>query len=327
MAKRSTIEDELSTLRALAGEPNRPDLDEKLSASLRSRQNIIAARAAEIALQLKRSSLGAELIGAFDRFLNDPKFTDKGCQAKTAIAKALYEFGDANAAAVFLAGVKYIQKEAAYGPPVDVAVELRGICGLGLVRIGHREQMHHLVDLLADPEPQARCFAARALAYSDRPEAALLVRFKLHTGDREIDVVTECMNALVRLEPTRAAEFLGEFLEDSDPEIRSSAALALGETRSAEALELFQRRFPFERDPDVRRAILLSAGLLRLPLAIDWLISRVEDAKAEDAATAIEALALYRRDPAVAERVQNAAGGRKEKEVAQAFAAHFTQRP
>src|SRR5262245_29967533 len=121
MAKRSTVEDELAAVRALAGDPNRPDMDERLTAALRSRQNVVAARAAEIALQLKRTGLAAELIGAFDRFLNDLKFPDKGCQAKNAIAKALYEFGDAKAGAVFLAGVKHIQKEAAFGPPVDVA--------------------------------------------------------------------------------------------------------------------------------------------------------------------------------------------------------------
>jgi HEAT repeat protein len=263
------------------------------------------------------------MIGAFDRFLNDDKYSDSGCTALTAIANALYELGEATGEAVFLAGVKHVQMEGSFGPPVDVATELRGICGLGLVRVGYRDVMTHLVDLLADPEPQVRSVAARALAYSERPEAGPLVRFKLLTGDKEIDVVTECMNALVRLEPRRAVSLLGEFLEDSEPDIRMSAALALGETRQPEALELLRGRVPFERDDDARRNLLVAVSLLRLPAAIDWLVSRVSEASIQDAAWAIEALAMYRRDAAVADRVKAAAGERKDPQLERAIKTYF----
>src|SRR5262245_34500470 len=218
MAKR-TVEDELAQLKILSTEPSRPDLDEKLTAALKSRTNLIAARAAGIVGQLKRTSLVKEMIDSFQRFMTDSKYPDRGCTAMNAIAKTLYELGEMRGEGVFLAGVKHIQKEGSFGPPVDVATELRGTCGLGLVRIGHRDALMQLVNLLADPEPQVRMFAARGLAYIDQPAAALLVRFKLLSGDAENQVMSECMNALVRLEPTRAAEFLGQFLDDSDPDL------------------------------------------------------------------------------------------------------------
>jgi HEAT repeat protein len=323
MAKR-TVENELAALSALKGEPARADLDQKLTEALRSKVNLIAARAAGIVGQLKRAALVDEMLAAFERFINDAKYPDRGCTALTAIAKTLYELGEARGEAVFVAGVKHVQKEGSFGPPVDVATELRGVCGLGLVRIGHRDAMQHLVDLLADPEPQVRMFAARGLAYIDQPAAALLVRFKLLTGDRENEVMTECMNALVRLQPTRAAEFLGQFLDDSDPDLRASAAVALGETRQADALELLKERFRIESEPDVRRAILVSVGLLRLPAAIDWLISRVAEGPVPDAVNAIEAMSLYRRDSALNERVKTTVAGRKESEIQRAMSKYFS---
>jgi HEAT repeat protein len=323
MAKR-TVEDDLAQLKALSSEPARPDLDEKLAAALRSRTNLIAARAAGIVGQLKRTALITEMIDAFERFISDPKYPDRGCTALVAIAKTLYELGELRGEGVFLAGVKHVQMEGSFGPPVDVATELRGTCGLGLVRIGHRDSMIHLVNLLADPEPQVRMFAARGLAYIDQPAAALLIRFKLLTGDRENEVMSECMNALVRLGPTRAADFLSQFLDDSDPDVRASTAVALGETRQADALEKLKARFPIESEADVRRAILISAGLLRLSAAIDWLISRVSVAAVSEASAALESLSLYRRDGDVASRIRGAAAARKEPEIQRAFSKYFS---
>ena len=47
-----------------------------------------------------------------------------------------------------------MQKEGSFGPPVDVAAELRGVCALGLVKIGYGDVLVELTDLLADVEPR-----------------------------------------------------------------------------------------------------------------------------------------------------------------------------
>src|SRR2546429_6216171 len=50
---------------------------------------------------------------------------DPGCVAKTGIVHALLSFGDAAASDVFLRGVVHVQREPAFGPPIDTAPELR----------------------------------------------------------------------------------------------------------------------------------------------------------------------------------------------------------
>src|SRR5205085_624790 len=127
--------------------------------------------------------------------------------------------------------------------PTDTAVELRGTCALGLVRIGHRETMTELVRLLVDPSPVARVAAIRAIAYSERDEGALLLRLKALTGDREPEVTAECFTALAKLAPEKSIPFIGEFLAAAEDVIAESAALALGETRRREAFDLLRERW------------------------------------------------------------------------------------
>jgi HEAT repeat protein len=324
MAKRSNVEAELSELVALGKDPSRPDMVEKLRKALGSTLSFIVAKAATVVAQHKQTSLQSDLIAAFDRYLNDPKYNDKGCEAKTAIAKTLYEFGDPVAAPVFLRGIKVFQISRGFGTPTDPAAELRGISALGLVRIAHRDVMRLLVDLLDDPIPQARMFAARALAYSERDEAALLLRFKLLVGDAEPEVMSECMSALVRFRSQPdLAEFIGRFLDNEDPNLRTSAALSLGESRLASALDVLRDHLHREDDADVRQSIVLAAATLRLPQALDWLIHLIERGSIEHATLAVEALGLYRREEAIATRVRDAANARAATEVDKAVAKFF----
>jgi HEAT repeat protein len=319
MAKRLTVEDQLAALSALVQTPDAPDVREKLAAGLGSKVNYVAARAAEIAGRLGRRDLLPELLTAFDRLMHDPRRLDKGCAALTPIAKMLYEIGEPVAEPQFLAGIAHTQLEASFGPPVDVAAELRGLCALGLVRIGYRHVMLHLIDLLDDGWPQARMFAARALAYSERSEAGYLLRFKLLKGDMEPSVMTECMNALLPFRHHDLPQFLRRFLVHEEPEIRTSAALALGQTRLAESLDVLRDHFPRELDRESRQTILLAISTLRLPQATAWLLDLIVNGSPEDAAGAIEALSLYRSDPALTEKIHHAARGRSEALVQRAL--------
>jgi len=322
MAKRP-VEDEMAELGRLTSEPLTDAARDKLKAALNSKTNLIAGKATTVAIKLKLNNLTPQLIPAFDRFLKNPKFPDKGCVALTAIAKALYEFGDRDAEATFLAGIKHVQKEGSFGPPVDVATELRGVCGLGLVRIGSRHAMMELAELLADPEPPARAAAARALAYSGRDEAAMLLRLKLLSGDREIDVLAECLTALVAVQARNAIPFVARFLDHKDHDLRTAAAFALGETRDPAALDIFQKRFVSETEFETRRAILLGAAMLRLPQAIDWLISLIGTERAATAVLAVEALAMFKHDGAIRTRVEEAVAKRDEASIGEAMERSF----
>src|SRR3954453_4821620 len=305
MPKPSLVESRLDRLVALRAVPSSPEFRDELDKALDSEVNLLAAKAAALAGEFGRKDLAPQLAAAFERFIHDAAKADKGCQALTAIVKALFDVGaPPESREVFLAGIRHVQKEGSFGPPVDVGAELRGVCALGLVKIGYGDVMVELTDLLADAEPQARVGAARARGFSGQDAGALLLRFKLTTGDRDADVMAECMSGLVRLWPRKAVAFVGRFLDSPLPGIPAGAALALGESRQPEALDLLRRHWDRGVDPADRQTVLVAAAMLRLPQSLEFLVFLVRPAAAQDAAEAIEALGLYKHDPAVRTQVE-----------------------
>src|SRR5690349_18776634 len=104
MAKSTPIDQALSKLSALKGQPASPQILEQLALALDHKTNLIVERAAKITSELNLAQLAPNLVRAFERFL--PPGSDKGCPAKTAIAMALYQLG-ADAAEVFLTGIRH----------------------------------------------------------------------------------------------------------------------------------------------------------------------------------------------------------------------------
>ncbi|HEY2843561.1 MAG TPA: hypothetical protein VGJ09_07930, partial [Bryobacteraceae bacterium] len=78
----------LATLRV---DPSAPAAATELSKALSSKANVLVARAGDIIREARLTSFVDPMITAFDRFMVDAASTDKGCAAKTAIARALYE--------------------------------------------------------------------------------------------------------------------------------------------------------------------------------------------------------------------------------------------
>jgi HEAT repeat protein len=321
MAKRQSADAALAELAALKG-MGAGVLAAELPKYLAHKSNLVVAKAADLARAAGVESLAPQLAGAFPRFMEAPAKADPTCAAKREIANALYELG-ASASGVFLAGLHHVQKEAAWGKPVDTAAELRGLCALGLVRMGYPDVMVELVDLLADEEHQARIMAARAIAYAGRDEGALLLRLKILTGDREDVVVAECLLALGNLARTRALPFIRRYLEDSDPALAEAAAMALGEMRDAPALDVLLERWKRDRLPESRETLALPIVLSRLPRSLDFLLAAVAGEPESVAAKAIEALGIYRNDAAVAANVRAAAEARGSPKLADAFHRSF----
>src|SRR5215831_13288635 len=116
-----------------------------------------------------------------------------------------------------------------YGRAVDTAVELRALSAIGLVRTNYPDVGTELVDLLADKEREARIGAVRAMAYWGTPTGALLLRFKILSGDLEPEVLAECFQTLLYLDQ-RSLDFVARYLSHSDDGVAEGAALALGET-------------------------------------------------------------------------------------------------
>jgi HEAT repeat protein len=293
---------------------------------LGAKSNLVVARAADLARELGIKSAEPQLLAAFDHFVKSPGETDKGCAAIQAIVHALYELG-CDADKVFLVAIRHVQREG-WGKPRDVAAETRGLAALGLVRMAYRDVMPLLVDLLADPEPQARLMAARAIAYAGRDEGALLLRLKLHLGDPgdppdDTAVLGECLVALGALSRLKAVPFLRKFLDDPRPTIAESAALALGEMRHADALAILLERWERDRATSTRHNLLLPIALSRVPSAIDFLVNLIATETEGHASAAVEALRIFRHDDALRARVEAAVRARDLPRLSASFGKHF----
>lgn len=313
MARRDPIEERLAHLAALRQEDDGDKVRSELEAALvQKRSGLLVAKAAELVAELGVDGLAEQMEGAFPRLLVDPLKRDKGCLAKTALAKALVEL-ERPASEIFLAGVHYVQLEPVWGGSTDAASALRGWCAHGLVRMRHGEAMLEIAPLLVDPERPARIAAAEALGDSGQLAAEALLRLKIHSGDEEPEVVGECFTSLLRLEPERSLPFVGRFLADGDPAVAEGAALALGESRREEAIDLLQDRLEVTVDADVRRALYLALALTRRERAIDLLVKEVESGPSGRAAQALRALALHRFDDGLRERLRELVVARRDR--------------
>jgi HEAT repeat protein len=226
---------------------------------------------------------------------------------------------------MFLAGIHHVQPEGVWGGSADTAAGLRAACAVALVRCNFPDVMLELADLLVDPESPARIGAARAMALSQRDDAAVpALRVKLLAGDEEPAVTGECLAALLALSPRKSLAFAAKFLDSTDPSIQDVAAVAIGSTRLPEALEILQPRAEIERDAEMRRSLMLGIAMTRLPAAVECLMSTIRDGNVERAMQAIEAMRIYRHDEAVTKRMWEIVKMRAEEKLVEMFRRTFS---
>jgi len=309
MAKSPSVDLALRAIRAIRDAPETYDLKRDLAPFLRHKSNHVAAAAASTVERLEAVALAHDLVEAFLEVMNDPAKRDPGCEALIAMAKALVSMGEP-AAKVYFEGVHHVQMEGSFGPPIDAAAPLRGLCAQGLARMGHPDALLECVNLLADKEVPARVGAVRAIADSGDIAGTLLLRLKTLLGDKEEEVIGECFNGLLRLTPVPSLDFVAGFLRSSSEEIWERAALALGESRLPAAFPLLCQAWEQTAQAARRRTLLLSIALLRLDEAVEFLLARVAEDRDAAAGDALAALALYGRDESVRKRVEELVGKR-----------------
>ncbi|MBE9079990.1 hypothetical protein IQ241_22315 [Romeria aff. gracilis LEGE 07310] len=313
MAKSRKLEAVQAEIKAVRDrlDPPTEDAIAVLHQALTSKQPVAIAQVARLALNHRLSQLLPELATQFERLMAKGTTTDPNCIAKSAIANTLYQL-EYPEAELFLAGIRYAQMEPVWGGETDTAPGLRAVCALGLVRVHYREVMTELADLLADAEIEARIGAARAIAYSENPQGVPLLRLKLHLGDSEPQVLSECFIALLQLAPQPSFPLVAQFLDSSEPAVCELAALALGEARIAEAFEPIKQIWRRTRERELRQSFLLAIATLRTDEAIEFLVRLVEKGNLADAEDAIAALQIYRHTEEIWQTVQTAAQLRPE---------------
>ena len=314
---KTSVEDQLASLQALrAAAPGMPadDVVAQLRPFLLQQNNLVTARAADLARELDLRALLPDLVTVFQRLLGAPAKKDPQCWAKSAVSKALHHLG-CDDSSLFLAGMQVHQYEPVWGGQSDVAGTLRSNCAHALVdcrELTHQALLLNLLELVSDRDKAVRAEAIRAIAVAGGDSAILLLRMRALTASGEPpetrpEIMGHCYAALLALEGVAAVPFLSRFLNDQD-ECSAEAALALGSTRTPEALDpLLNCLEPPEEkstarslrqqthlEPTFAGALLTAIALTRQPKAIDTLMEMVatESGLAETALEALEAANL-----------------------------------
>ncbi|MCC6332966.1 MAG: HEAT repeat domain-containing protein [Myxococcales bacterium] len=300
--KKQDLEAALNDVRDAAAAVDEPESRQKLAAALASKRAMVVERAAKVVKEHSLSDFSAALRDAYQRLLDGGPKADPGCRAKVAVLEALdvLEWTDHEP---FLSASRYVQEEAAWGPPVDTAagVRVRGV--LALARLGYADLPILAGERFEDSQPPVRAAVADALAaFGERSSAGLLLH-KLRVGDDDPLVKLACMSALMALAPDWGLPYLSPLVASGHGEARELAALALGQSHRPDAADALIAALESAVRSTEREAVLRGLGLHRSDRAADVLLKLIETGAAADARAAVKALAPRRFEPGLREKI------------------------
>ena len=303
MAARLSLDDKLAALRKLRGQTLAPDQEAELKKCIGDRSNLVVAAAAALAGENTVVELSRDLEAAFERFLVNPVKDDKLCRAKIAVVQALDKMEHQDPA-VFQKAARHVQHEPVWGGSEDSAAPLRAAAIIALARIEGSSSLPLLVDAMTDPAKDVRIAAAMAMGAIGTEAAGLLLRLKARIGDRDPEVLSECLSGLLAVDSREYLPFVSGFLVPASAAVCEAAALALGKSRLPDALGPLETCWRLSRSSEeVGHQVLLAIAMLRLPAAIDSLMALVASDSEQDALSALSALKIHNYDPRLRERL------------------------
>jgi hypothetical protein len=303
--KRNRIKERLKELELDYSNSDPVEVQAMVIEALNHRHCLIVKKAAELCEERLIYNLEADLLKAYQRFLNNPVKNDPSCTAKEAIVRTLVAL-DSQEVDFFIAGLHYHQHEPVWGGTEDTATDLRVSCAMGLANTSYPRALIELVTLLYDHSSHARKGAVRAIAFTQPLAAEAVLRSKAIAGDSEPDVIGETLSALLQVSPYESQKFVANYLEShGDPVLRQSVALAIGASRLDEALEILRscwNNMPLKEEQDY--CLLLGAILHRSETAFAWLLDVVVEGDPSSARFIVEELAIYRTDKRLSKKME-----------------------
>ena len=273
-----------------------------LLTALLDKSHYVAAQAAEALGEHADDAAAAAMTDRLLHLSGDGLAQDPGCHIRSNLAFALGRLGYSPAADALKIGLRTTQIEAVGGVPFDTAAHLRGNCALALAQLQDLDSVREIALLLFDrsgavpglPDPRAkmepRKAAAQALSILGSVQARLPLTLRLvHPENEEPEVLQECMQALVDLEDSHAAEVLAPYLKHRDQNLAAFAALTLARTQAPEAAALISDALPhFTGDP--LQAVVLALTTLRSPEATELLYTLTRSPREAVRLAAVDAL-------------------------------------
>jgi hypothetical protein len=313
------IDQQLADLHQAAEEQSRETLERPLANALGNSHYRVVAAAARICEEKFVYSMETHLKESFRRLIENAVKRDPSCIAKRAIIRALtaIDCADVN---FYLDALHYRQMEPVWGGSADTAADIRGFAAMGLANTSYYRAAAELAPMLADPEIQVRRQVIQAVAVLRPEQAEPLLRLKAVMGDAEPEVTSEVFSALVRMEPEESARFVAGFMEADDPLLVESALLALGDSAAPETLEPLITRYEESWiQHEQRRSLIRGIALHRHERALEWLLEQIVEGSLPTAAAIVEALAEFRRNERVRQRLKKSVGQRGETELVKVF--------
>ncbi len=310
MPARESLDDKLASLRSLRGQTISIEQKTGLRKRIGDRSNLVVAAAAAIAGENTLAELAKDLEAAFNRFLVNPVKDDKLCRAKIAIVQALdrMEHPDPD---VFRKASRHVQLEPVWGGVEDSASPLRAAALVSL----RGSRVHSPCQPWRTPWPTPPETSGSGRPWRSGPSgrrgAGLILRLKVRLGDRDPDVLSECLGALLAVEPRTNLLLVSEFLKPADEAACEAAAMALGRSRLAEAFAPLRDCWERAHSSELKHHLLLCLAILRRPVALDFLADLVASGPVPDAIAALSALKIYKNDPRLRNRIAELVEGRE----------------
>ena len=311
MRKHDPLQEALEKLGELRLAKEGREFETKLGAFLRHRSNLVVSKAAKIARERLVPSVVPDMVAAFHKLMKDPARLDKRCAALTEIVSALYEM-DYTEPEVYLAGLRHVQLEGSYGPPIDTAAQLRGICAQGLTRTPYPGALEEVVDLLQDCDVPPRIGAVRALAANGGTGGGLALRLKALTGDREPEVIAECFAGLLGSHTESSVDFVARYVGAENAELAEAAVLALGACRNPKAVVVLKEKWKVTPRGSLKSTLLLALASSRSEEVLAFLRQELEEVSLAVAKEILSALAAQRPSASIRQTIEAAVRQRGE---------------
>ncbi len=163
---------------------------------------------------------------------------------------------------------------------------------------------------------------AQALGYHGSEAASMVLRLKALIGDKDPEVISECLFGLLNFELKENLAFVSRFLDSGDMANCEAAIIALGRSRLPAAFDLLKtcwQRRPIVLDEE----IFLAMAILRLPTATDFLLQIIAKDQERTALAALSALLIHHYDFGLRERIAEAVQKNSSRILQSKFAHEF----